>query len=293
MTGEQTAIRAQPGPQEAALASPADIVIFGGGRGGGKSWGLLLSVVQNARVPAFAAEIFRRTYPELTATGGLWPESYRIFPHIAGTPREGDLRWTFPSGARVKFSHMQYASDRFNWKGAQIPFVGFDQLELFDESQFWYLVSCNRDPSGTVRPWMFATCNPVPEDDVVGGWLHRFIQWWIDPETGRAIDKRSGAVRWMLRNEAGGLDWADEPSALLRRHPPGSDPKSVTFIRSLLDDNPAFVAADPGYRGRLMLLPLVEREQALGGNWNARPSAGKVFNRSWFSVVDAIPVGVT
>jgi predicted phage terminase large subunit-like protein len=49
---------------------------------------------------------------------------------------------------------------------------------------------------------------------------------------------------------------------------------------------------DPGYLGNLMLLPMVERERLLNGNWKIRPSAGFYFNRSWCQVVDIPPVCV-
>ncbi len=39
-----TVFRPQEGPQEAFLSSPADIVIYGGAAGGGKSYALLLKV---------------------------------------------------------------------------------------------------------------------------------------------------------------------------------------------------------------------------------------------------------
>ena len=35
-------IRPQPGPQEQFMANPADIIIFGGAAGGGKSYALLI-----------------------------------------------------------------------------------------------------------------------------------------------------------------------------------------------------------------------------------------------------------
>lgn len=286
-------IRAQDGPQETALDADADVVIFGGGIGGGKSWGLLLSIAQHAHVPTFAAEIFRRTYPELTATGGLWPESFRIFPHLGGVSNESNLRWRFPSGAVVKFSHLQHPMDRFNWKGAQIPFLGFDQLEMFDVDTFWYLISRNRTPRPGVRPWAFGTCNPVPDDDPVGGWLRRLIDWWIDPVTGLPIEARSGVVRWVVRRPSDdALVWFDmefQARRMSAAFGEGVEPKSMTFIRSRLDDNPGLLASDPGYRSRVMLLPLVERERLLGGNWNVRPAAGLRFNRAWFAIVDASP----
>jgi predicted phage terminase large subunit-like protein len=67
-------------------------------------------------------------------------------------------------------------------------------------------------------------------------------------------------------------------------------PLSFTFIPALLSDNPILEQKDPGYRAKLLALPLVDRERLLGGNWKVRPSAGKVFNRDWFEIVHALPV---
>jgi predicted phage terminase large subunit-like protein len=138
-----------------------------------------------------------------------------------------------------------------------------------------------------VRPYLRATCNPVVDDDPVGGWLHQLVQWWLDPETGLPIPARSGAVRWFVR--AGErLEWADDP-ARLRALGPDLIPKSFAFIAGRLEDNPTLMQGDPGYLANLMALAAVERERLRGGNWNARPAAGKVFNRAWFEIVDAAP----
>ena len=63
----------------------------------------------------------------------------------------------------------------------------------------------------------------------------------------------------------------------------------MTFIPAKLSDNPALLAADPGYLANLMALPLVERERLLGGNWKIRPAAGLYFKRQWCKIVDAAP----
>jgi predicted phage terminase large subunit-like protein len=54
--------------------------------------------------------------------------------------------------------------------------------------------------------------------------------------------------------------------------------------------------SDPGYLANLQALSLIDRERLLGdrergGNWKIKPSAGKVFNRAWFGIVDAVPAG--
>lgn len=286
---ERVEVRPQPGPQEMFLSSPADVVIYGGAAGGGKTWGLLLEPVRHQDNPDFGAVIFRRTYPQITQEGGMWDESADLYPLLGATPNQADHAWTFPSGARVKFAHLQHDKNRLNWKGAQIPLIGFDQLEEFTERQFWYMLSRNRSTSG-VRPYLRATCNPVPDDDEVGGWLHTLIGWWIDEESGVPIDERAGVVRWFVR-VGDDLSWAGSAEELRERHPelPPEAPKSLTFIPAKLEDNPALMQADPQYRANLLALSMVERERLLGGNWKIRPEAGTVFNRAWFSVTDAAP----
>src|SRR5262249_29076661 len=143
--------------------------------------------------------------------------------------------------------------------------------------------SRNRTTCG-MRPCVRITCNPDADS-----WLAKFVEWWIDPDTGYPLPERGGVLRWFARvNEE--LAWADGPGELRGRHP-GCVPKSATFIPARLDDNPALTTADPGYLANLMALPLVERERLLGGNWKIRPAAGKVFNRAWFAVVEAVPAG--
>ena len=286
---EIISVRPHAGPQERALASSADVVIYGGARGGGKTWALLMEPVRHHQNAQFSAVIFRRTSPQITNPGGLWDEATKLYPLVGARPRTGSMEWIFPSGMRVKFSHMEYEQDTLSWLGAQVPFIGFDQVETFLESQFWFMFSSNRSLCG-VRPYIRATCNPVPEDDPVGGWLHRLIQWWIDKETGLPIYARGGQVRWFVRiNDE--LHWGDDPIALVAKYPE-TLPLSLTFIPAKLDDNPTLVQGNPGYRANLMALPLIERERHLGGNWNVRPEAGKVFNRSWFEIVDAAPIEV-
>ncbi len=289
---EPIVIRPQPGPQEAFLASLADIVIVGGAAGGGKTYVLLIEPLRHVDNGNFGAIIFRRTYPEITKMGGPWHDAGVLYPYLGATAREHILEYRFPSGMTVAFSHMQHTKDRLSWKGAQIPLICFDQLEEFHEEQFWYLLSRNRSVSAGVRPYVRATCNPVPGDDETGGWLNKLISWWIDKETGYAIPERSGVLRWFVRL-ADELHWADKPEEFASRFPDIKEdqirPKSLTFIPAKLEDNVALERADPNYRATLMALPLIERERLLKGNWKIKPTAGKIFNRAWFGILREWP----
>lgn len=275
-------IRFEPQPkQEQFLKSSADIAIFGGAAGGGKTWSLLYEPLYHTANPLFGAIIFRRTYPQITLEGGLWDESEMIYPYAGATSTKGSLKWQFPSGATVVFRSMENESDRYNYDGAQIPLIGFDQLESFTEKQFFYLLSRNRSTSG-VKPYIRCSCNPQP------GWLANFIQWWWDEKTGYAIPERSGKVRWFCR-VGDGIRWGDTPKELVKKFP-GAVPKSVTFILSKLDDNQVLMRKDPGYLSNLMALPLVDRERLLGGNWKISV-AGNIFKREWWKFVDEAPGG--
>ena len=279
-------IRPQPGPQEAFLSSPADIVIYGGAAGGGKTWALLIEPLRHYQNKEFGAVIFRRTVPEITNEGALWDESERIYQYFGARPVKGDLYWQFPSGCKITFAHLQFEKNLSDYQGAQIALIGFDQLEHFTEKMFFYMLSRNRSLSG-VRPYIRATCNPEP------GWLADFLAWWIDDD-GFANLERAGVIRYFVRhNEL--IVWGDT-AAELRQAYPSLEPKSVTFIPASVFDNKILMQEDPGYLANLQALPLVDRERLLGdptrgGNWKIKPSAGKVFNRAWFKIVDAVPAG--
>lgn len=281
-TGETAkVIRPQAGPQETFLASPADIAIYGGAAGGGKTWALLLEPLRHVGNKDFGAVFFRRSTVQVRNEGGLWDESTKLYPDLGGAPKEHVLSWAFPSGASVSMAHLEHDKTVLNYQGSQIPLILFDELTHFSQKQFWYMLSRNRSMSG-VRPYVRATCNPDADS-----WVAQFIEWWIDQNTGLPIPERSGALRWFVRiNDA--LKWADTPEELEAKHP-GIPPKSVTFIAASLTDNKALMDADPGYMANLLALPKVDRERLLGGNWKIRPASGLLFKRSWVRVVDAAP----
>lgn len=289
--GATKEIRPQEGPQSQFLASSADIAIYGGGAGGGKTWALLMEPLRHVANPDFGAVFFRRTTVQIRNEGGLWDESVKLYPLLAASPKEVTLEWRFPSGSSVSMAHLEHDKTVENWQGSQIALLLFDELTHFSEKQFFYMLSRNRSMSG-VRPYVRATCNPDADS-----WVARFISWWIDQETGYPIPERAGVLRWFVRI-GDAIHWADRPEDLAQHtmlDETGAcvpiPPKSVTFIPAKLTDNKALMAADPGYMANLMALSTVERERLLGGNWKIRPAAGLLFKRQWCEVIDAPPAG--
>lgn len=273
----------QPGPQEDFLSTPADIAIYGGAAGGGKSYALLLEPLRHFNNPKFGAVIFRRNSTQVRNEGGLWDESVSLYGGLGAHPREAFLEWEFPPGARVKFAHLEHERSVYDWQGSQIPMLGFDELTHFTEKQFFYMLSRNRSTSG-VPGYVRATCNPDADS-----WVRKFIDWWIGPD-GYPIKERSGKIRWFIRIEDS-LVWGDTPEELTELYDKNQTPKSVTFIPAQVEDNRILMQKDPSYLSNLNALSKVERERLRKGNWNIRATAGLIFSPEWFEVIDAIPAG--
>lgn len=294
--GSQVKIEPQPGPQTEFLSTAADIAIYGGAAGGGKSYGLLLEPLRHKDAAGFGGVIFRRDRQQITNEGGLWHTARNIYPLFGGEPNKSDLFYVFePAGSQIGFAGCQYEDDVSKWQGSQIAFLGFDELTHFTQFQFFYLLSRNRSVS-EVKSYVRATCNPDADS-----WVAEFISYWIDQNTGFPIKERCGVLRWLIRNqernywfdtqaEAEQFGAATFPELLdVMDGEPLS--KSVTFIAADLFDNPALLKNDPGYLANLLAQPLIERERLLKGNWKVRASAGKVYNREWFEIVDSIGNG--
>src|SRR5947208_16412607 len=104
-------IAVQPGPQTEFLRTPADICIYGGAAGGGKTVGLILEPLRYvSRVPGFTAVFFRRTTPQITNPGGLWDETQHFYPRLGGIPHLRAHEWLWHGGRKIKLSHIQRAT---------------------------------------------------------------------------------------------------------------------------------------------------------------------------------------
>jgi len=249
-------IRPQPGPQETFLASSADIAVYGGAAGGGKTYALLLECLRHIGNPRFGAVVFRRESPQITNEGGLWDASERIYGQIPGAEGvRGLLTWRFSSGAKITFRHLIHERSAEAWQGTEVPLIAFDELTHFTDRQFFTLISRSRSTCG-VAPYVRATCNPHP------GWVRALLGPWVDRRH-PLYPTPPGALRYMTRVD-GQITWV-EPDW---RDEDGQPGKSVTFVRASIYDNRALLATNPEYLATLRALPPVERARLLDGDWD-------------------------
>lgn len=269
----------QPGKQEMFLASPCDVVIYGGAAGGGKSWGLLLSPLPYRKVKGFNCIFFRRTFPEITNPGGLWDEASELYMKLGAKPRGKPDYSIYFDVSKCVFRHLEYEKDMYSHQGGQYCMICFDELTLFTEAQFLYLMTRNRSGCG-VWPRMRATCNPEADS-----WVKKWIQWWLDEKTGIPIEERCGQPRYFTYEDKK-IQFVDKDW----RHPenPAIGPKSLTFIPAKLDDNPKMLIKNPRYKADLLTQSKIDRERLLYGNWNARAEDGMFFY-DWFEIKDELP----
>lgn len=283
---EETQIRPHPGPQYQFSECSADIAIFGGAAGPGKSFMLVLEPTRHYEIPGFTAAVFRRTSPELTGAGSVWEEARKLYPALGGYSSK--LSWRFPSGALFQFAHCQYEDDLSKHQSKAYCYIAVDELTDFTERMFWFLLSRNRSTCG-VKPYFRGATNPKKES-----FVRELVDWWIGPD-GLPILERSGVVRWLARVDEK-LIWGSTKkelegkiASLVPVEQERPEPKSFTFIAAKLEDNPTMTEKDPGYAGRLQLLARVDRERFKNGNWDVTAGAGLLFKSQWFEIVNERP----
>jgi len=277
-------ISPQEGYQMLALSSSADILIGGGAAGVGKTFSLLLESIRNVGVKGFGGVIFRRTSPQIRSEGGLWDASSKLFGLLNNAqPRETFLEWRFGNDSKLKFSHLQYEKDKYDWMGSEIAFIGFDELTHFTKSTFFYMLSRNRSTCG-VKPYIRATCNPDPDS-----WVAELIDWWIG-EDGFPIPERQGVIRYFMQGKDSYI-WGDTKKEVIDKgwhlikdlvEQSGKDPeifvKSLTFVGGSIFDNKALLDVDPGYLANLNAQDEETKAQLLRGNWKIKVSEKDIYD---------------
>ena len=172
--------------QRAAIESKADLVVFGGGNGGGKTFTLQIIPLlpEYQRTPGCQSVIFAESDRKLEQAGGLVDECKKLYGQahpkgLDGFRAHPKKRWTFPAkDGGTSTVDLSYVGEPGQWDGMQAAVICIDQIEQVTESQAFAVFGRNRSATG-VRCRKFATANP-PADDLNGGsprghWLTKML----------------------------------------------------------------------------------------------------------------------
>lgn len=273
-------------PQRKFMVSDCDYILFGGAAGSGKSFVALMSLLQYIDDPYFRGVVFRRNMGEIDAGGGLWETAidlYTKFIHLH-YPKGSELKvgvkaktLTFPSGASIKFTHLDQEKTKFSHQGAQYVCEVFDEATHFSQSMIEYLGTRLRSAKCKYKPHVRMTCNPDYDS-----FLREWVEPYLDPETGIPDRSKDGMVRYFVV-EDGKYIWADDRKELEKVYGTGPDSGilSFTFISGTCEDNPPLLRAQPDYVSRLKAKPRIEVQRLLYGSWYARETASGYWKEEW------------
>ena len=153
-------------------------VLFGGARGGGKSEACLIGALQYVEFPEYKAGIFRLTFSDLSVPGAImdralsWLKDNPLLKKEGITPHwDGQKNtFTFPSGAKLMFGHVQHEKDAENYQGSEFHHLIFDEAIQFSINKITRIKGSNRKKftsSIPLRIWY--TGNP-------GGLSHEYFK---------------------------------------------------------------------------------------------------------------------
>jgi len=138
-----------PGSQTLALNCPANIIVFHGTRGPGKTDAQLMRFrmrVGQGYGRFWRGIIFDREYKNLD---DLVSKSMRWFPLFDDGARfvssKSDYLWRWPTGEELLFRAIKRESDYWGYHGQEFPFIGWNELTKYPtDVLFDMLMSCNR-----------------------------------------------------------------------------------------------------------------------------------------------------
>ena len=238
------------GPQTQFLAASEREVFYGGARGGGKSYAMLIDPLRYCDKQKHRCLLLRRSMPELR---DLINHSQQLYPkaYPGAKWREQEKEWRFPSGAKIEFGYAENTTDVLRYQGQSYTWIGVDELPQYPNPDIYnFLRSSLRSVDPEIPVYMRATGNP---GNVGSTWVKEMFVDPAVPNTRFSIDIQT---------------------------PVGNRSITRRFIPAKLQDNPYLMQTEDYYI-MLASLPEVQRKQFLEGDWGAYEDAAfPEFNRA-------------
>lgn len=298
-------------PQEKFLKSDADVIVYGGARGSGKTFTSLMRFLRWVHDDNFHAYVIRKNSTDMVGGGGAFDEAVKMFtqfdPRVEFTKKPMSIKFPHSSGhkrltgADFTFIGLDGQAGKNALQGKQISAAMVDEATHLTLDEIEWIIqglrTLAKEPDGTpMKPSIWLTCNPDP-DSYILEWIK---DYYLYPEgtiidgvdvSGRPNPERNGDYRYFLK-QGNDYVWAATYEELFDtyNHLYGFDPvtgKSLCqpmkfqFIGATVYDNPPLLKSDPAYLQKLLNLSRVEKERMLYGSWFAREEAGGHFKRAW------------
>lgn len=244
-----------PGPQTQAYFCQADVLLYGGQGGGGKSdLGLGLAFTAHQR-----SLIMRRKYANLSA---LTERAIKINGTRDGFNGSPPPLLRTSSGKYIQFAGNQHAGDEEDWQGHAFDFKYFDEATQFLESQIRFHLGWLRSTTEGQRVRAILGSNPPLNAD--GDWIIGMFRPWLDIT--HPNPAKPSELRWFV-TAPDGTDLEVEDSKPVEIEGRKLIPMSRTFIPAALRDNPFLI--NTNYQANLDGLPEPLRSAVRDGNFMA------------------------
>lgn len=258
-----------PGPQYEAYKSEADVLLFGGEPGGGKSQ-LILGLAFNQHKRSL---IMRRQYGDLDR---LVEEAIKIHGSKDGFNGSPPPKLKIDQDHVIDFAAAHRVGDEQGQMGKGRDLLGIDEATHFAESQIRFLMGWNRseDPNQRVRT-VLATNPPLSAE---GLWVIKMFAPWLDPKY--PYPAKEGELRWVISDEDGNDLWVDGPEDIREINGKKMRPTSRTYIHSSVKDNPWYAESD--YERQLDAMPEPYRSLLMGGfKTSFRDQPNQIIPTAW------------
>lgn len=206
-------------PQRTALESPAKLLLYGGGSGGGKSDWLVADAAQEVGNPNFRGLLLRKSFREMN---NIIDRMKAIYRPLGGHPTDKNTVWKFPSGAQIRLGYLASDDDIENYQGTPFSWLGVDEAGNHVEKRIRRMLPwlASTDPTLMVRARFTANPGGIGAD-----WLMRLFLRDKCPIHNPEESVEPGAV-YGGKN----LTWTDgKPVGM-----------TVSFIPALVGDNPLY-----------------------------------------------------
>ena len=257
-----------PGPQTDAYFSKADVLLYGGEPGGGKSQ-LALGLAFNCHERSL---IMRRQYSDLDR---LTEDAIKINGTNYGFNGSPPPKLKVSERQIIDFAAAHRVGDEQGQMGKGHDFIAFDEATHFAESQVRFVVGWLRTDTPGQRCRVVMATNPPLSAE--GLWVIEMFAPWLNPQYPNPA--KPGELRWVISDEDGKDRWVDDDSPQIVN---GKlvKPLSRTYIPAKVSDNPYYAATD--YERQLDAMPEPYRSLLMGGFKTAfRDAANQIIPTKW------------